>query len=92
MHTNFFMAVTFATYLTPSWDQVRELTIIAVAEDAFDLLVEASGLVAGKGKAQRPVAYSLERAVLTREISDFQAIRPDHSLLGAIQRTSFRFR
>ena len=92
MHTKFFMAVTFATYLTPSWDQVRELSIIAVAEDAFDLLVEASGLVAGKGKAQRPIAYSLERGVLTRAISDFQAIRPDHSLLGAIRRTSFRFR
>ena len=90
IHTKFFVVATLATYLTRSWHQLRELSIIAVAEDAFELIVEASKLVSGKRRAQRPVAHPVDKPDLTETISHLQEIKPDHSLLAAIRRTIVR--
>jgi hypothetical protein len=51
---NFITAHIFTYFLSPSWCQVREMCVVAIAEDALNTLIEVSGLKMGHGKAKRP--------------------------------------
>jgi hypothetical protein len=45
----FFMAATVAAYLTPDWEQTRELSYIAIEEGAVDRLLKYAGLKLADG-------------------------------------------
>lgn len=50
-----FFTIHIITYsLSASWEQVRELCVIAIAEDAFEAVIAESQLKVGKGKAKVP--------------------------------------
>ncbi|KAI1174434.1 hypothetical protein F4777DRAFT_384632 [Nemania sp. FL0916] len=52
--TRFYTVHLVVYYLSPSWEQNRDLCMISVAQDAFDALVAASELAPGRGKARPP--------------------------------------
>jgi hypothetical protein len=90
--TKFYAVITFAAYMTPWWEQVRELYVLAVAEDAFESLVEYSKLHHGRGKTQVPKSYPVDKDTVMREISQFQNRSRSATLMTTIRRTHERLR
>jgi hypothetical protein len=84
----FYASVTYASFLLPNWRQVRELTVIAVAEDAFEHLVTASMY----SRPPRPpfVGNDCETEVLKDIITRLHAGDTRHTLLAAIKRICLR--
>ncbi|KIX02682.1 uncharacterized protein Z518_08624 [Rhinocladiella mackenziei CBS 650.93] len=89
-HIKFFTAFTFGTYMGLSWVQLRELCVIAVAEDAFESVVAGSKLRPGRGNARRPTPSPVEKVDVTLIVSRFQATTPQQTLLAAIKRILLR--
>lgn len=89
--TKFYASVTYASFLLPNWAQVRELTVIAVAEDAFEHLVTASMYSRRRVSSQPPlVGNECETEVLKNVIAKLRAGNTRHTLLAAIRRICLR--
>jgi hypothetical protein len=71
-----------------SWEQVRELSVISVAEDSFDMLVAGSGLKAGNRKASRPRKDPLNGEHVIKHISELKTYSVYQNLLAVINRLS----
>jgi hypothetical protein len=84
----FFTLLNFTYYFNAWWEQVRKLSIVAVAEDAFELLVAASGLKVGKGKARVPSMSHINNKQVMSMISDLKGCSAHQNLLAAITRVS----
>lgn len=72
-------------YLSPSWGQVRDLSLIAVAEDALEVLIKESGLKAGRGKASEP-SHAKENMDIVDRIAPLKDAPARHNLLACITR------
>ena len=88
--SEFYSVITFNTYMTVSWQQVRDLCIIAVAKDAFDTLVVASGLRRGRGNTRSPLTFDLNKDSAVAAISHLKSSSVRHNLLAAISRVALR--
>jgi hypothetical protein len=84
--TKFYTVITIISYMNAWWEQVCELSIIAVAQDAFDSLVSASGLKQGKGKAREPVGTDVDGSLLVATLFHLKSGSIRHNLLAAIKR------
>ncbi|KAL2871431.1 uncharacterized protein BJX67DRAFT_342232 [Aspergillus lucknowensis] len=84
----FYASVTYASFLLPNWVQVRELTVIAVAEDAYDYLVTYSR----RRVSSLPplVGNECEIGALKDVITKLHAGNTRHTLLAAIKRVCLR--
>jgi hypothetical protein len=91
-HTMFYTVICFAAYFTAQWQPVRELNTVAVAEDAFEYLVDYSKLVRGRGKARAPIPISVERERLVQEVIQFRSLSQSATLMMMINRTQQRLR
>ncbi|KAJ5188246.1 hypothetical protein N7491_004570 [Penicillium cf. griseofulvum] len=90
-HIKFYASVTYASFLLPNWAQVRELSVIAVAEDAFDHLVTASMYSRQRVSSQPPlVGNECEIEVLKDIIARLHAGNTRNTLLAAIRRICLR--
>ncbi|KAF3940404.1 hypothetical protein ABW19_dt0203441 [Dactylella cylindrospora] len=94
-NTKFYTIHTIAYYFSPSWKQVRDLCIIAVAEEAFDILIKEAGLKPGRGKAVRPHKDKLCGASTERCYEDLKAslslvrcVSAEQNLLASINRVA----
>jgi hypothetical protein len=67
--TSFNAVITYAAYMKPSWEQVRELYVVAIARDAFQPLVDFSGLRPRRGKTRVPVSPPTETEAISKTIS-----------------------
>lgn len=72
--------------LLPSWDQVRQLCLIAIEEQAFDVLVAKSGL---KAAAKSKPSVEPDGAVLDN-IAWLKSASVEQNLLACISRTCGR--
>lgn len=90
--TSFYTVITITSYMTVRWEQVRELAVIALAEDAFDILITESGLKPGWGKAKRPIVHDLDRDQVIFAVSNLKSGSIRHNLLAAIRRIAFYFK
>ncbi|KAL2697731.1 hypothetical protein AAEP93_011635 [Penicillium crustosum] len=87
----FYALVTYASFLLPNWVKVRELTVIAVAEDAFEDLVTASMYSRRRVTCQPPlVGNECDIEVLKNIIAKLHAGNMRHTLLAAIRRICLR--
>lgn len=87
----FYASVTYASFLLPNWAQVRELTVIAVAEDAFEHLVTASMYSRERVSSQPPlVGNECKIEVLKNMIAKLHAGNTRHTLFAAIRRICLR--
>jgi hypothetical protein len=90
MQSKFYTVITFSTYLSELWEQVRELSVIGIAEDAFDSLVACSGLKPGRGTSRKPMAFSCDKSQVENIISRLRSGSMNYNLLAAISRTVLR--
>lgn len=88
--TEFYTVVTITSYITEEWEQVRDLSVIAVAKDSFELLVAAAHVKRGLGIARDPVPYHVNKDRVVATISQLKDGSVRHNLLAAICRTSLR--
>lgn len=87
----FYASVTYASFLLPNWAQVRELTVIAVAQDAFECLVTASQYSRRRAVSQPPSARSDgDTEVIKDFITRLHAGNAKHTLLAAVRRMCLR--
>ncbi|RYP26974.1 hypothetical protein DL768_011471 [Monosporascus sp. mg162] len=89
--TNFYTAHLIAYYMSASWEQVRELCTISIAEDAFDTLIAESKLKVGRGKAKKP-AVVMEKAFVDSNLmcylSQLRTASAQWNLLASISRVA----
>ncbi|KAJ5783614.1 uncharacterized protein N7518_009291 [Penicillium psychrosexuale] len=89
--TKFYASVTYASFLLPNWVKVWELTVIAVAEDAFEHLVTASVYSPRRVTCRPPlVGNECEIEVLKNIIAKLHAGTTRHILFAAIRRICLR--
>ena len=84
----FYCVITYTFHMTISWEQVREICIIAVAKDAFDALVNASNLQRGRGNTRLPWSEDLDWNLVMTAICDLQRMSVQQNLLAAINRVA----
>lgn len=89
--SEFYSVITFVSYMTVAWEQVRELCIIAVAKDAFDALVVGSNLQQGRGNTRPPETQDIDNKLVFAAISQLKHGFVRHNLLAAISRVALRF-
>ncbi|KAI9797022.1 MAG: hypothetical protein M1833_005855 [Piccolia ochrophora] len=88
--TKFYTIIGLLCYMNERWEQVRELSAVAVAEDAFDALVACSTLQPGRWKTKKPITCVVgmhEAASMVSLIKD-GSVR--NNLLAAISRIARR--
>jgi hypothetical protein len=84
----FHVAMSFATYLSTQWHQIRELSVIAITRDAWKFLGDASGF---KRKLRKPFAYDYyEKKKCIAVIKKLMAGSPRQILHAAIRRTVYK--
>ena len=88
--SEFYSVITFTSYMTISWEQVRELCIIAVAKDAFDALVVGSKLQQGRGNTRPPKTLDIDKNLVVAAISHLKHGSVGHNLLATISRIALR--
>ncbi|KAJ5364539.1 uncharacterized protein N7496_010252 [Penicillium cataractarum] len=88
--TKFYASVTYASFILPNWTQVRELTVIAVAEDAFEHLVTASMYIRRISSQLPLVGNECEMEALKNVIAKLHAGNTRHTLFAAIRRICLR--
>jgi hypothetical protein len=86
--TSFYTVITVTSYMTVRWEQLRELAVIAVAEDAFDVLLTGSGLKPGWGKAKKPTVRNVDKDLVVSTVAGLRDGSMRHNLLAAITRIS----
>lgn len=87
----FYTSVTYASFILPNWTQVRELSVIAVAEDAYDDLVVASMYSPRRASSRPPLVISeCDIDSLKTNIMRLHAGDAKHILLAAIRRICLR--
>jgi hypothetical protein len=84
--TQFYTIISCTNYLSAGWHQVRELYVVAVADDAWDDVVEGSKLKPNRDKARRPLAEGVDVSTLLKNIDGLQAGTPGDTLLACITR------
>lgn len=88
-----FYTVHLASYFTSaSWEQVRELCVIAIDVEAFETLIAESRLKAERGKARKPILYmdgdnSPPCDILVDRISRLRSAPAERNLLACISRS-----
>ena len=82
--------ITFINYINASWEQVREICIIAVAEDAFDALVAASDLKPGRRNTRPPETLDIDRDRVMDVVLSLKYGSVGNNLLAAICRVAVR--
>lgn len=85
-NVRFCTIVSCTNYLTASWHQVRELYVVAIAYNAWDAIVEASGLKPDRGNARRPTISQADVNELLTNVNRLRAGTPGDSLLACISR------
>jgi hypothetical protein len=95
--TKFYTIHRITFYMSCSWEQVRELCVIAVAEDAFDELVIASGLKTGHGKAKRPArpdppANNASASNFLNRINNLRRLCAQSTLMATTSRLALRIK
>lgn len=84
----FHVAMSFTTYLSTQWHQVRELSVIAITRDAWKFLGDASGF---KKKLREPFVYDYyDKSEFLRMIMKLMGGSPGQILHAAIARTAYR--
>lgn len=79
--------VSCTNYLTTSWHQVRELFVVAIADNAWDAVVEATELKPNRGKTRRPRKWAtVDLDDLLGSLDRLQAGTPADTLLTCISR------
>ncbi|KAJ5738051.1 hypothetical protein N7493_001206 [Penicillium malachiteum] len=87
----FYASVTYASFILPNWTQVRELSVIAVAKDAYDDLVVASMYSPRRASSRPPVVKTeCEIESLKSCVAKLHAGDTRHTLLTAIKRICLR--
>jgi hypothetical protein len=86
--TQFYTVYRASYYVSPSWEQIRDLCVISVSEDAFKMLVSISGLKPTHGKAKRPCGSEGRQNNLEEDISALRNSNAQQNLLAAISRTT----
>lgn len=91
--TKFYTIISCTNYLSASWHQVRELYVIAIADDAWDAVVGGSNLKPKRGKTQRPpLSEGADVNDLLEKIDRLQAGTPGDTLLACITRRAIKLR
>ncbi|CRG87257.1 hypothetical protein PISL3812_04274 [Talaromyces islandicus] len=94
---NFITAHIFTYFLSQSWCQVREMCVVAIAEDALDTLIGMSGLKIGHGKAVKPsmpideATEEIRTAIQQNTLECITKLKncpAQHNLLAAITRVA----
>jgi hypothetical protein len=85
--SNFYTVITISCYITNYWE-IRELSVIAVAEDAFSALVAGSDLKLGRDKASAPFARHVDGGIVESVAFHLKDGSMCHNLLAAISRTA----
>ncbi|KAI0449454.1 hypothetical protein F5B21DRAFT_509141 [Xylaria acuta] len=84
----FHVIMSFTTYLSTQWHQVRELSAIAITRDAWKVVGDASGF---KKKLREPFIYDYyDTSEFIRIIKKLLAGSPGQILHAAIARTAYR--
>ncbi|KAH8693862.1 hypothetical protein BGW36DRAFT_429892 [Talaromyces proteolyticus] len=87
--TKLYALVTYAYYLMPDWQMVRELVVIAVAQDALVKLIEASDYKSRTtATLQPPVLSECNPDKLKDFITEIKISCPRDTLLSALLRVS----
>jgi hypothetical protein len=85
----FHVVMSFTTYLSTQWHQVRELSAIALTRDAWKVVGDASGLK--KRKLREPFIYDYYNTTeFIRIVKKLRAGSPGQILHAAITRTAYR--
>jgi hypothetical protein len=88
----FYASVTYSSFLLPNWVQVRELAVVAVAQDAFEYLANAAKY-SRKSLLMPPwVEQSCDMELVRDLITKLRAGNARHTLLAAIRRVCMRIR
>ncbi|VUC24619.1 unnamed protein product [Clonostachys rosea] len=83
----FHTAISLTTYISVEWNIVRDLVVIALAEDAWDGLVHASGLRLIRRENVAPLlSRSIDSTTLLSTLERLKAGSPRQLLLSAIER------
>lgn len=91
VQTKFYSVVSCTNYLSGNWHQVRELYIIAIAEDAWTAIVDASKLKKNRGKAKKPTLT--DRAIMGSMLTTLKRLQAGslaETLLAAITRRAVK--
>ncbi|KAL7786380.1 hypothetical protein V8C37DRAFT_405356 [Trichoderma ceciliae] len=84
----FHVVMSFTTYLSTQWHQVRELSVIAITGDAWKFIGDASGF---KIKLRQPFLYHYQaKSEFIRMIMKLKAGSARQILHAAITRTTYR--
>ncbi|KAK6446046.1 hypothetical protein FP744_10002295 [Trichoderma asperellum] len=77
-------------YMSTKWEQVRDLCVISVSENAFGALISGSGLIPGRGKAKQPSlsACNQDQDAVIGSIRQVWNSSAQETLLAAISRVS----
>lgn len=90
--TKFFTAVGCSHYLSPTWHPIRELHILAIADDAWDAFVEFSMLKTKSKASRRPVYKSATASkIILEDIDKALHATTEATLLACLARRSVRF-
>ncbi|KAJ5890810.1 uncharacterized protein N7473_007038 [Penicillium subrubescens] len=89
--TKFYASVTYSSFLMPDWVQVRELVVIAVAQDAFECLATAAKYSRISASMPPPVEQGCDMEVVKDLVTKLRAGNARHTLLAAIKRKCLRF-
>jgi hypothetical protein len=89
--SKFYTAITFTTYLTPVWEQVRELHAIAVAEEAYEPILTAAKFHRGQAdNLKQTVSKTDNCRGLVEAIVGLRTSSSRSTLLAAIKRLALR--
>jgi hypothetical protein len=89
--SRYFAALVLTTYLCPEWHIVRELYMIAIAQDAWDELGKVSKLNEADQMAIRPSSNNLvDEATILETVKKFKSGSPRHILYSSIQRRALK--
>ncbi|UKZ53269.1 hypothetical protein TrVGV298_007061 [Trichoderma virens] len=84
----FHVVMSFTTYLSTQWHQVRELSVIAITRDAWKFIGDAFGFMK---KLRKPLIYDYyDKSEFIRMIIRLMAGSPRQILHAAIMRTAYR--
>jgi hypothetical protein len=85
----FYCVVAYASFLLPDWQQVRELAVIAIAEDAFESLAVASNYSRRRAVAQPPIlTRECDSETIKDVIAKLRSGNARQTLLAAVKRVS----
>lgn len=86
--TRFYTNVVFKAGLTADWHQVRQLCCLAIAEDAFDLLVTISG----RRRIYKPKMFEFEEGPFLETFRSLRSASIDFTLHASINRLALGIR